>query len=154
MSEHDPSHESRVERLDREKRERLKPGPFVAPVCWFDVPTVDGRMIRSGALTTPRQPIPLLAAESSYGARPLPIGTINAHHIHESVLWVFGQADPTKLPVDEHGNPIYTVGMDLMNVRTTMDGDLMIFENASLAAVTVTPEPAYPKARLSFEEWR
>ena len=130
--------------------------PFIATVCWYDRRTVDDRMIPYGALTVFRLPIPVLALSSTSTYAQECIGMIEA--IEDgwdegyATMVVMGVADPTALPTDEKGDTIYGVAMDLDTVTCTYseDSDLETFEMARLMAITVSPNPAFPKARLEF----
>jgi hypothetical protein len=112
-------------------------------------------MIPYGALTVLQFPLPVLAfLNGEYGATC--IGKIEA--IEDgwdegyATMVVMGVADPTALPTDEKGDTMYGVGMDLDTVACTFseDSDLMVFDSARLMAISVTPNPAFPKARLEF----
>jgi len=57
------------------------------------------------------------------------------------------------LPTDNENNPFYGLGMDLSAIEVRYDNGLCVFTHAELVGVTVVPEPAYPAAKIRFEEW-
>jgi len=126
--------------------------PFVAVVCWFGVPTTDDRVVLPGAITVPRYPVLLLHPNPSVRDYT-PIGAIEMTHSTPEEFWVFGYADRSALPTDNENNPFYGLGMDLSAIEVRYDNGLCVFTHAELVGVTVVPEPAYPAAKIRFEEW-
>ena len=132
--------------------------PFVADVCWYDRSTIDGRLVRFGAITVLQLPLPVMARGGASPHSYELVGRIEAitdgWDDGYSTLMVMGVANRSALPLDDNGDPMYGVGMDLDSMEAEVEDDRMIVTSARLMAITVTSEPAYPKAALRFEEWR
>jgi hypothetical protein len=125
--------------------------PFIAPVCWFDVPTVDDRVVKTGAIYADRFPLPVLRSTNTWNYGLEAIGRIDSYEIADGVLTVLGYADRSMLPTDEDNNPIYTVGMDLDMIETDIQNGLMVFTRARLMAISMTNTPAFEAAKMRFD---
>jgi hypothetical protein len=125
--------------------------PFIAPVCWFDIPTVDDRVVKSGAIYVEHFPIPVVSPVRDPYVGGGIIGKIDSYEITDGVMTVLGYADRSALPTDEDNNPIYTVGMDLNMIETAVENDLLVFTRARLMAISVINRPAFEAAKMRFD---
>lgn len=124
--------------------------PFIAPVIWYDIPTTDDRLIESGALTWRRPPLPLLGMQGD--GYTVVIGKIEAIEETGDEVTIMGSVNRSAMPLDEEGNPMYGVGVDLDLLDVEYRNGLMVFRKARLVAATITNEPAYSKALIEFPE--
>lgn len=123
--------------------------PFFAIICWYDEDTVDDRRVATDALNVEKQNLPISLYNGE--GRMECIGQINrVDELSDGRIAVFGKCDRDGLPLDDDGNPMYGLGMDIVNADFEMDDKTMVMVSGRLAGVSVVKTPAFPKARMEF----
>ena len=127
---------------------------FSAKVCWFGQSTIDDRVVNTISLARPN--IPLMAPERpGHNDRIKPVGWVS--HVEEidesdvTVLVAYGRLIPDLLPIGHDGMPMRGVAMSLDRVWSVPDKPFVI-EHGSLSSLLITDNPAFPQARVRFEQ--
>lgn len=130
--------------------------PFVATICWYGERTVDDRVVTEGAISTSKMPVPVISPTRDPYRGGGVIGKVEAAadgwDEGYATLNVVGVADRDAMPLDDEGNPIYSVGMSLDSIETFHEDGVVFITKARLVGVTITDEPAYPRAAMRFGE--
>jgi hypothetical protein len=127
--------------------------PFSAKICWFGESTIDDRVVMTASLSHSK--IPLMAESSEHEGWAKPIGWVS--HVEEvdesgvTVLVAHGRLIPDLLPVDGDGNPVRGVAMSLGRIWSVSDQPFVI-EHGSIEGLFITGTPAFPEARIRFEQ--